>query len=269
MHQKITLAIIIGISIIVITSWVFLIVQELKNDPYGLELFFELDGTNHIANSVGEELEKLKTKDTFELEIISVKGNIVNLEGTFQVYDIISEQQVYSNTIQYSINKNNKIIQDKNILLKFPNDVEKRNYILYHPMVEQIGEFTFEKVENVNGLEMYVYSCEALNLDSTGTMPQFEGYPSTTDQWCKIWIEPKTGYEVDFNLIYKSYVIDDGERVQTAEGGSKITEYSKKVKPIALGSLLLIRNRIWSFNSMPVAFTLASKETYNVSLFSS
>ena len=110
MHQKLLLGIIIGISIVAVSSWVFLIVPDLKNDPYGLEQFFELDGTNNIASSIGGELEKLKTKDTFGLEIVSVKGNIVNLEGTFHVYDIIAEQQVYSNTIQYSINKNNKIL---------------------------------------------------------------------------------------------------------------------------------------------------------------
>ena len=44
---------------IIISSWVFFAVPELKNDPKGLEQFFELDPTMYVASELGGELENM------------------------------------------------------------------------------------------------------------------------------------------------------------------------------------------------------------------
>jgi len=219
----------VSISIVIIASWMFLVVPEIKNDPMGFEQFIEFDSRNNVASYVGGELEKIATQDDFEIKVSSVKGNIVNLVGTYRVYDMVEEQFVYHNTVRYSVDKNSKIVLGENVLLKFPNNAQKQTYRMYHPIIQYIGDFTFENVENIGGLEIYVYSFQVKQLDSTGDLPAYEGYTLTSDQFGKSWVEPITGDLVDYELFYKIYADDDGESVQVIEGGVRATEFTKLV----------------------------------------
>jgi len=105
-----------------------LIVPDLKNDPKGLEQFFELDPTMYVASELGGELEKINNRDIHKLKILSITENTVNLTGNIVTHNIITEQLVYNNTINYSVDKNSKIVQGTNALLKFPNDAKKQTY---------------------------------------------------------------------------------------------------------------------------------------------
>ena len=58
---------------------------------------------------------------------------------------------------------------------------KKQTYRMFHPIVESIGDFNFETIEKIDGVEVYVYSFE-IDLDSTGSLPEFEGYPIINKQ---------------------------------------------------------------------------------------
>ncbi len=63
--------IIIGISIIVIVSWIFLIVPDLKNNTEYFEQFLEAEGTTRVAESVGAELgEPLRYQTNARAEVL-------------------------------------------------------------------------------------------------------------------------------------------------------------------------------------------------------
>jgi len=227
MHQKLSLGIIIGISLVVIASWTFLVVPEIKNDPFEFEQSFEFDSRNNLARYVGGELERILTEETFELKVSSVKGNIVDLVGTTRIYDIVEEKFLFYNTIHYSVDKNSKITLGENVLIKFPNNIQKQTYRMFHPLIFQIVDLNFESVENIDGLEIYVYSFDQISTDLTGDLPAFEGYTITELKSGKIWIEPTTGNEVDVEIFFKAYVDDGGESVLIGDGGFRLSEYSK------------------------------------------
>jgi len=205
-----------------------LIVPDLKNDPKGLEQFFELDPTMYVASELGGELEKINNRDIHKLKILSITENTVNLTGNIVTHNIITEQLVYNNTINYSVDKNSKIVQGTNALLKFPNDAKKQTYRMFHPIVESVGDFNFETIEQIDGIEVYVYSYE-IDLDSTGSLPEFEGYPIINKQYGTSWVEPITGDEVDFVLYYNLFVLDGDESIEIMDGNTRFTEYTKIV----------------------------------------
>jgi len=103
----------------------------------------------------------------------------------------------------------------------FPTNVKKQNYEMLHPIVAFPTTFVYEETRIVDGLEIYVFSCEVFEQDISEFFTHFSQKKIFYDGKCMAFIEPVTGLEIDFELQWDSYITENGVRGKQVELGYK------------------------------------------------
>jgi len=227
MHQKLSLGIIIGISLVVIASWIFLIVPELKNDISNFETFYERIGSDRIVSEIGEPLpEPIKTQDLIYQKVTKINGDELEISSVLTTYDLFSQEIIFKSDSVFNVNKKTRTHSNTGENFMFPNYVEKRDYEFTHPLIYFPATFVFESEDQFNGINTYVFSCNSVLDDITESYPQFNKV-ILSNSTCKTMVDPITGKEIWFTKNWHDYHISDGQIFSVDKGNSATSEYTK------------------------------------------
>jgi len=231
MHQKLILGIIIGISTVVIASWIFLITPILKNDFAAFEDIREYLGKDAYVEHIGDNLPTpIISKDFVKYEIINVDRGIMEIKSHYHTTGIISGETIYENTNTYFVDSaTRKHVDNEEWYFIFPTDVQKQDYLLLDPNMEVPATFVFEDTKYIDDLEVYVFSCENIGADFSDAWLEFAPTVVYGDQTCRTSIEPITGKTVEFLITWDMYVIQDGRHVSIERGEAETTDYTELI----------------------------------------
>jgi len=219
------------IGILIIISWMFFIVPDLKNDFSAFEELREYVGKDAYVESIGEKLSTpITSKDILEYNIVNVDGDIFEIESTYTTFDQISGEKIYENTNTYFVDQaTRKHVGNEDWYFIFPFNVQKQNYLLIDPNMEVPATFVFEETKYIDDLEVYVFSCETFADDFSDGFPEFAPTKIFGDQTCKTSIEPITGKTVEFAITWDFYAIQDGLNIPIDVGGSETTIFTERI----------------------------------------
>ncbi len=245
---------------IVMFLWNVLVVKELHKLPTDYEIILEQEGHDRVLNTIGGELsDPFLLREIFREKVVNVEGNVLEIYSTILGKDSATGEIIFDSTVTYFVDRDTrKHVKEMESYFSFPQNVKKQNYELFHSIVLGPATFVFERVETINDLEVYIFSCESLGNDVSYAFQKFESKKIIFDGKCMTAIEPVTGSPVSFELDWDIYFVEDGVRGDQVElGGKKSTEYSQfilseqsktlkqvyylfeTIIPILIGSILL------------------------------
>jgi len=219
------------IGILIITSWMFWIVPDLKNDFSAFEELREQLGKDAYVDFIGGKLSPIvNTKDLIEYKIVNVDGDIFEIKSSYTSYDQTTGEKVYENIHTYFVDqKTRKHVGDEDWYFIFPLNVHKQNYLLLDPTMEVPATFVFEETKYIDDLEVYVFSCETFGDDLSDGFSEFAPTKIYADQTCKTSIEPITGKTVQFAITWDIYAFQDGSRLPVEVGETKTTVFTEQI----------------------------------------
>ena len=211
----------------------FLIVPDLKNNSSVYEGKVERISEGSKVKKVGDPLPTPKTsRDTLSLEITNTDGNILEIKSVYQEHDIITDEITWEGIDVYYVDKTTrKHIQDsEGYFASLPYNTQKQDYVVNNPLIGNPTTFYFEGTEFVEGVEMYLFSCNDLDGDRTSTYPQFAPETIHSEHTCLAYIEPVTGQALSGVVTWYNYVIRDGDRIPVDVGKSDTSSFTKDIR---------------------------------------
>lgn len=218
-----------AIAIIVIASWILVANPILKNSPTTFENVQEYAGEVRYAGNIGDELSKPVISNNFaKYEIINQNGNILEIESSYVITNVITSETISENESTYFVDANTrKHVESDEWYFIFPPNVQKQDYVLLHPNMGVPDTFVFEGTKEINGVELYKFSCESIGDDFSHAYERFLPEIVYADQTCITSIEPITGETVEFTIAWDMYVIRNGEHITVEMGKAETTEFSQ------------------------------------------
>ena len=162
-------------------------------------------------------------------QTIEVSGQVAIIEGGLHVYyptgavnfEVTSlygvDRQTRQNVSGYGeVNRNG--------LFLFPPHVQRIKYSYWDPWF--VGErlATFGQIENLNGLQVYVFKFSGTGMDETSGYTYLADVPNKylihTDGAGTIWVEPLSGSVVDYEDSGLSYFVDPAS-------GNKVADFNQ------------------------------------------
>ena len=97
------------IGAVIILSWVFLIVPDLKNDISAFETLVERVGEKSNRETIDGELSNPKfVKQTLTHNVVEVEGNILKIESIYRDHDIFTNDVNWEGTDTYYVDKSTR-----------------------------------------------------------------------------------------------------------------------------------------------------------------
>ena len=167
-------------------------------------------------------------------------GNVLIIEGGLHIY--FADGQVnFETTNLYGVDRRTRmnlagygdIARSGQYI--FPTHVEQTEYQIWDPMFIGLRQATFERVERMNGLQVYVFSFSASGMDESAGytyLPEVpELYLAHTDGQGTIWVEPLSGTVVDYMDSGVSYFVDPatGTVSLTLTSGQRVIPRRRKL----------------------------------------
>lgn len=215
---------IIGLLIIsaVITSWIFFINYETEKIPLDYKLILEQEGEDQVLESFDGVLsEPFLIKGTVSQRVENVEKNVLNIHSIVSDKDVSTGEIIFESSQIFSVEANTRKHQEDEGYFLFPSNVKKQNYEMLYPIVAFPTTFVYEETRIMEGLEVYVFSCEVLGQDISDFFTNFAQKKIVYDGKCMTLIEPVTGLEIDFELQWDSYISENGVRGKQVEIGYK------------------------------------------------
>ena len=217
------------IAIIVIGSWVLVAAPILKNNPATFEYVQQYIGEVRYAGNIGDELSNpVISNDFAENKIVNENGNILEIESSYVTTNVITGETIGENEHTYFVDANTgKHVENNQWYFKFPPNVQKQNYVLFHPNMGVPSMFVFEGIKEMDDVELYKFSCQSMRDNFSHVYEKFLPEIVYGDQTCITSIEPITGKTVEFTIAWDLYVIRNGEYISIEQGESETTEFSE------------------------------------------
>jgi hypothetical protein len=150
-------------------------------------------------------------------QTISNSGQTAIIEGTVQAYDATGavnfevtglygvDRRTRQNLTGYGdLNRTGQYL--------FPPHVQPIEYPIWDPIFIGMRQASFERIEKVDGLQLYVFSFYGTGMDESAGysyLPDVpEHYLAYTDGQGVIWVEPLSGIVVDYKDTGVSYFVD-------------------------------------------------------------
>lgn len=208
-----------------------LVVNEMKKIPLNYEYISEQEGRDQILSSLGGNLsEPFGIRETLRENVLNVNGNILEINSTIIGKDPVTNKIVFDNTHTFFVDRTTGKHQSINAYFTFPNHVQKEDYDFFHPMIFSETPFVFDREDNINGLDVYDFSCKYSGVDVSSSHPEFSSKKILSDGGCTISVEPVTGIMVSFSKYWDDYFVNDGVKGANVEVGEKhTTEYSEDI----------------------------------------
>ena len=217
------------IIFVMVTYGIF--VNEVKKIPLNYEYISEQEGQDRELSSLGGNLsEPFGIRETLRNSAINVTGNILEINSTVIGEDPVTGKIVFDNAHTFFVDRTTRKHQSMNEYFAFPPNVQKINYDFFHPMIFSKTPFVFDREDNIDGLDVYDFSCKYSRVDVSSGHPEFSSKKILSDGSCAIAVEPVTGIMVSFSKKWDDYFVNDGIRGAQVEIGEKhTTEYSKNI----------------------------------------
>lgn len=208
-----------------------LFVNEMKKIPLDYEFIAEQEGRDQVLSSLGGSLsEPFGIRETLRENVINVNNDILEINSTVLGKDPVTNRIVFDNTHTFFVDRTTGKHQLMNAYFTFPHHVQKENYDFFHPMIFSKTPFVFDREDNINGLDVYDFSCKYSGVDVSSAHSEFSSKKILSDGGCMISVEPVTGTMVSFSKYWDDYFVNDGVRGADVEIGEKhTTEYSKDI----------------------------------------
>jgi hypothetical protein len=130
----------------------------------------------------------------------------------------------------------------------FPPHVQPIEYPIWDPMFVGLRQASFDHVENMDGLQVYVFTFSGTGMDETAGysyLPDVpEHYLAHTDGEGTIWVEPLSGIVVDYADSGVSYFVDPVSGVRIADFNQWTERYTPETKAAQVNLARLARLRI-------------------------
>ncbi|MDE1829476.1 MAG: DUF3068 domain-containing protein [Thaumarchaeota archaeon] len=225
---KLVVGILAIVSIMVIYG---MFVNEMKKLPINYEFISEQEGKDRLLNNlVGNLSEPFGIRETLQENVINATGDILKINSTILGKDPMTNKIVFYNAHTFFVDRTTRKLQSTNEYFTFPPNVQKNDYDFFHPMIFSETPFVFERVDNIDGLQVYDFSCKYSGVDVSSSHPQFSSKEILSDGSCKISVEPVTGITVSFSKQWDDYFVNNGVRGDDVEIGEKhTTDYSKNI----------------------------------------
>ena len=223
---------VIGFLAIVFVMIIYgLFVNEMKKMPLNYEYIAEQEGQDRVLNTLGGNLsEPFGIRETLRENAVNITGNILEINSTVLGTDPITNKIVFDDTHTFFVDRSTEKHQSMNEYFIFPPNVQKENYDFFHPMIFSETPFIFDREDNIDGLDVYDFSCKYSGVDVSSDHPQFSSKKILSDGSCTISVEPVTGIMVSFSKEWNDYFVDNGVRGADVEIGEKhTTDYSKNI----------------------------------------
>ncbi len=219
------------LSIVFVLAVYALFVDEMKKLPLNYEFISEQEGKDRLLSSLGGSLsEPFGLRETLKENVINTNGGILEINSTILGKDPVTNNIVFYNAHTFFVDRATRKQQSTNEYFAFPPNVQKKDYDFFHPMIFAKTPFVFNQTDNINGLEVYDFSCRYSGVDVSLSHPQFPSKKILSDGSCTIAVEPVTGIMVSFSKQWDDYFVNDGIRGADVEIGEKhTTDYSKNI----------------------------------------
>ncbi len=103
----------------------------------------------------------------------------------------------------------------------FPPHVRRIGYSIWDPMFSALRQATFERLDQIDGLNVYVFSFGASGMDESvgySYLPDVpERYLAHTDGQGTLWVEPLSGVVVDYEDSGVSYFVNTSTEARLAD----------------------------------------------------
>ncbi len=130
----------------------------------------------------------------------------------------------------------------------FPPHVKPNEYPIWDPMFVGLRQAAFDHVEKIDGLQVYVFTFSGAGMDETAGysyLPDVpEHYLVQTDGEGTIWVEPLSGFVVDYKDSGVSYFVDPASGVRIADFNQWTENYTPETKVVQINLARLARLRI-------------------------
>ncbi len=221
--------ILVATTVFVASIWYLSFVPELEKIPSNFHLYMEQEGKDQIAASTSGDLSApFKLRESLIQKTISSDGNYIEISSVISGKNEFTEQEIFHSDENYKINvydftyKNSPEKQ-----FWFKPGVKQQDYQFYHPLVFANTPLTYQRTEQVEGLDTYVFRATTAKNDISDSFPQFHGITILSDTTSDFWIEPITGDLVRFEKNWEDYTIGaDQQRTILQKGGKHTTDYS-------------------------------------------
>jgi len=140
-------------------------------------------------------------------QTITNSGQTAIIEGAIHVYHASGEVN-FEVTSLYGVDRRTRLNLagygevNRTGQYLFPPHVKRIEYPLWDPMFVGLRQATFERIEQIEGLQVYVFSFSGLGMDESAGysyLPDVpEHYLAHTDGQGTIWVEPLSGIVVDY-----------------------------------------------------------------------
>jgi len=223
---------VIGFLVIIAVLFGYrLCVNELKKMPSNYEVIAEHEGQDRILEAIGGQLsEPFWIREVLQENVVNVNSNLVEIKSTVVGTDAATNRIIFSHAHTFFVDRTTRKHQAMDAYFTFPPDVQKRNYEFFHPMIFTKTTFIFEREVQLNGLDVYDFSCAYHGTDVSSAFPQFPSQTIFSNGTCTVSVEPVTGMVVAFSKQWDDYVVHNGTRGDQVElGGKYTTDYSKAI----------------------------------------
>ncbi|EGG41993.1 Signal transduction histidine kinase [Candidatus Nitrosarchaeum limnium SFB1] len=257
---------IFSVAIIVVMIWTMIIIPESEKLTDIDLMDMEYEGQDKIVDNIyGNMTEQFFTQDNLSQEVINRKGNELTIKSTVTSIRSDTREMIFHVENIYHVDALTQMhIDKKDKKFGFTPGVEKKDYSFFHPAVFYDAPLMYKKMDNVNGLDVYVFEVIIEGADASKSFPQFSGHTILTDNTSRLYVEPITGNIVKFEKEWNNYLVEDGKNISTIEIGKKYTteftelvlvhltqekieniQFNRIIMPIFLIFIILGSGTIW------------------------
>jgi hypothetical protein len=220
-------SIFISLSFLVMAAllryWLAPLFERLPTDYYNEA---KLNEENKFRDSPAGEWQA-STLNTLRVDqTITNSGQTAIIEGALHVY-YLSGAVNFEVTGLYGVDRRTRLnlasygSTNRSGQYLFPAHVQPIEYPIWDPMFVGLRQAAFDHVENIDGLQVYVFTFSGAGMDETAGysyLPDVpEHYLVQTDGEGTLWVEPLTGIVVDYMDSGVSYFVEPATGLRVAD----------------------------------------------------
>lgn len=197
--------------------WTTIIVPRFLVVPHDFTYVASIDSTDNFYNAVTKQFGgPEKTKTTFYYNVVSRANDVVLIRNVFDVRTGAGEPvfdvgRIYAIDSRTGMHVPGYANREREGFLFAPRRATQDPYVYWHANYDTPAHMKFVKEETIHGLTVYRYETD-LTADQTENLDRLPGVPETRgislDAHLTTWIEPTTGYLVNFKDEATAYFYD-------------------------------------------------------------
>lgn len=217
------------IGIIIITSWMFWIVPELKNSVTEPDVSFYVGKSSDVEKFGDKMPPYVPIFVSYVQQPNAFNSTTLKVLSTYATFDAFTDKKLWdSNRTDFVDKTTGKFLGFNNAYFRFPTNTLKQNYNVFLYADGTPQPFVFDQETSIDGLKVYKFSCN-LTADLSDTYPQFSPNKIMSDYTCSIWIEPTTGDEIQYQEHWEDYGTVNGTKIPVSIGMTHTIDFVKQL----------------------------------------